>query len=202
MLLTWDRAVSRWPGRLLARMGVRPAAVTVVGLVLSVLTPLTVRQGPEAPLVGAVLVALATVAYATAGTVAAVTDRVTRLRYVYGALADRLAELAWLTALWLLGAPAAVVVPAGALTLLHEYVRSRATAAGARDVGAVTLAERPTRAAVAGSGLALAGLAGLVSRDLVAGTATLTGAAWLLFGLVGLCQLLVAVHAAFRHRAG
>ncbi len=199
MLLTWDRAVSRWPGRLLARLGVRPPAVTVVGLVLSVLTPLIVRQSPEAPLVGAGLVALAAVAYATAGTVATATRRVSRLGYVYGALAERLAELAWLTALWLLGAPALVVVPAAAVTLQQEYARARATAAGGREIGAVTLAERPSRAAVAAGGLALAGLAGLVSRELVVGTATLAVAAWLLFGLVGLGQLLVAVPAVLRH---
>jgi CDP-diacylglycerol--glycerol-3-phosphate 3-phosphatidyltransferase len=201
VLLTWDRAVSRQPGRLLARLGVRPAAVTVVGLVLSVLTPLVVRQGPVAILLGAGLVGLATVAYATAGTVATVTQRATRLGYVYGALAERLTELAWLTALWLLGAPLLVVVPAAAVTFQQEYARARATAAGGREIGAVTLAERPTRAAVAGCGLALTGLAGLVSRELVAGTATLAVAAWLLFGLVGLGQLLAAVPTVLRHRA-
>jgi phosphatidylglycerophosphate synthase len=201
VLLTWDRYASRWPGRLLARLGVPAAAVTVLGLALSALVPLTVRQGPQAPLIGAGLVVLATVATATAGAVAVATNRVTRFGYVYGALADRLAELAWLAALWLLGTLPWVVVLAGAVTWVHEYVRARATAAGGREIGPVTMAERPSRAAVAATGLALAGLAGLASRELVVGTATLAGAAWLLFGLVGLGQLLVAVHVALRHPA-
>ena len=120
---------------------------------------------------------------------------------MYDAVVDRLGEAAWLCALWLLGAPVWVAVLAGALTWLHEYVRARATAAGMKGIGTVTLAERPTRAVIAALGLAFAGLGGLATPELAVGAVTLAGAAWLLFGLIGLGQLLVAVHLAFRHHA-
>jgi phosphatidylglycerophosphate synthase len=220
MLLTWDRYASRWTrlhggadpgvgtrlayrvGRTLARLGVRPAGVTALGLALSVLVPLTVRQSPAAPLYAALLVTLAAAADAIDGAVALVANRVTRLGYVYDSVADRLGEAAWLTALWLLGTPTWLAVLAGAVTWLHEYLRARATAAGMREVRLATVAGRPARAAITVTGLGLAGLAGLAARPLTVGTATLAGTVWLLFGLVGLGQLLVAVHVAFRHGSG
>ena len=70
-----------------------------------------------------------------------------------------------------------------------------------KGIGTVTLAERPTRAVIAALGLAFAGLGGLATPELAVGAVTLAGAAWLLFGLIGLGQLLVAVHLAFRHHA-
>jgi phosphatidylglycerophosphate synthase len=227
VLLTWDRYASRWSGLhggldprtggpvlrwwlhlayrtgwLLARLGVPPAAVTGLGLVLCVLVPLTARQGRAAPLIGAALVLLSALADAVDGAIAVVTDRVTRLGYVYDSVADRLGEAAWLTGLWLLGTPVWLAVPTGAVTWLHEYLRTRATAAGMKAIGARTMTEHRTRAVIAATGLALAGVAGLATRALAAGTVTFAAAAWLLFGLFSLGQLLVAVHAAFRHRAG
>jgi CDP-diacylglycerol--glycerol-3-phosphate 3-phosphatidyltransferase len=201
-------------GRLLAGLGVRPAAVTLVNLVLCALVPLTARQGPVAPLAGAALVVLSTVADSADGAVAIITNRVTRLGYVYDSVVDRLGEAAWLAALWLLGAPAWLAVLAGAVTWLQEYLRARASAAAMKEIGGVTVAERPTRAIIAAIGLALAGLAELASRELPAGIATLASrelpagiatlatAAWLLFGLIGLAQLHGAIHEAFRQPSG
>jgi phosphatidylglycerophosphate synthase len=224
--LTWDQYATRWSrlhagvdpragspvvrgwlrlgyraGRLLAFLGVRPAVVTGIGLLLCVLVPLTVRQGPPAAMIGAGLVVLATVADSADGAVAVLTDRVTRLGSVYDSLADRLGEAAWLAALWLLGAPAWLAVLAGATTWLHEYLRARAAAAGMTGIGALTIAERPTRAVIVAVGLALAGLAGLATRQLASGTATMAVASWLLLGVIGLGQLVIAVHLALRHRS-
>jgi CDP-diacylglycerol--glycerol-3-phosphate 3-phosphatidyltransferase len=123
------------------------------------------------------------------------TNRVSRLGYVYDSVADRLGEAAWLVALWLLGVPAWLALAAGAAAWLHEYLRARATAAGMREIGVVTVAERPTRAIVVTVGLLLGGLAGAAGRPLVAGTATLAAAVLLLLGVVALGQLVVAVHA-------
>ena len=68
------------------------------------------------------------------GAVAVVTDRTTRLGYVYDSVADRLGEAAWLLGL-LAGrrARGCWSRPAGALSWLHEYVRARA--AVRRDAG-------------------------------------------------------------------
>ncbi len=217
MAATWDQYATRWSGlhggvdprraslpvrwwlrtayqlgRLLARFRVPPAAVTVAGGVLSLLVPVAAVGGR--PETAAALVLLASVADATDGAVAIIADRVTRLGYLYDSVADRLGEAAWLVALWLLGGPFWLVVAAGAVTWLHEYVRARATAAGMADVGVVTVAERPTRVIVATLGLALAGVGAVASHVLVTGTVTLTAATWLLLGVIGLVQLITAVH--------
>jgi CDP-diacylglycerol--glycerol-3-phosphate 3-phosphatidyltransferase len=223
--LTWDQYAIRWSGlhggvdprdgsaplrgwlrlaygtgRLLARLGVPPAAVTALGLMLCVLVPVAARSGPVGPPAAAALVLLAAVADSADGAVAVLTDRVTRLGYVYDSVADRLGEAAWLVAFWLLGAPVWLVVAGGGAAWLHEYLRARATAAGMREIGVVTVAERPTRVIIAVLGMAAAGLAGTVSARLVTGTATMAAACWLLLGAVGLAQLVVAVRVALAPR--
>ncbi len=139
---------------------------------------------------------LASVADSVDGAVAVATGRTTRLGYVYDSLADRIGEAAWLVAFWLVGAPGALVAAGGALSWLHEYVRARAVAAGMREIGAVTVGERPTRVCVAVAGLLLAGLSGLVEVDLAAGTITMATAVWVLLAAFGLGQLLSAVRRA------
>jgi CDP-diacylglycerol--glycerol-3-phosphate 3-phosphatidyltransferase len=170
--------------------------VTAAGLVLCALVPLAVRAGRLGPVLGAALVVLSTVADSADGAVAVITNRVTRLGYVYDSVADRLGEAAWLVALWLLGVPVWLVVTTGGLAWLHEYLRARATAAGMKEIGIVTVAERPTRAIAVTLGLLMAGLGGLATRDLAVGTATMATAIWLLLGVVGLGQLVAATHTA------
>ncbi|MGC5031988.1 CDP-alcohol phosphatidyltransferase family protein [Micromonospora sp. DT229] len=183
-------------GFLLGRLRVGPTAVTAVGVLLCLCVPLFAVRPGDGPFLGALFVLLASVADSVDGAVAVVTGRTTRLGYVYDSLADRIGEVAWLVAFWLVGAPGALVVAAGALSWLHEYVRARAVAAGMREIGAVTVGERPTRVCVALVGLLLAGLTGLIQPDLAAGTITMATAVWVLLAAFGLGQLLSAVRRA------
>jgi hypothetical protein len=87
---------------------------------------------------------------------------------------------------------------AAALVLLHEYLRSRAQAAGMEGVGALTVAERPTR-------LALVTVACLGAAVLPAGTpgtgwgwASVTAVGWVVVGVVGLAQLGLGVARSLR----
>ncbi|MCN0151376.1 CDP-alcohol phosphatidyltransferase family protein [Salinispora arenicola] len=183
-------------GYVLGRLRVTPTTVTVVGVLLCFGVPLVATRPQDGPFLGALLVLLASVADSVDGAVAVVSNRTTRLGYVYDSVADRLGEVAWLVAFWLLGAPGALVAAGGGLSWLHEYVRARATSAGMREIGAVTVGERPTRVAVVIVGLLLAGLAGLVEPDLAAGTITMATAVWVLLAGFGLGQLLAAVRGA------
>jgi phosphatidylglycerophosphate synthase len=195
--------------RPLARAGGPPAAVTVAGLVLCALVPVTAGAGGGWPLLGCLLVLAAAVADTADGAVAVLSGRVTRLGYLYDSVADRAGEACWLLALWLLGAPGWLVLSAGAVAYLHEYVRARAIAAGMREVGTVTVAERPTRVIVLVVALAYAGVAALAAPDgiaglsaaglVAAGVAAATGV-WLVLGVAGLAQLLRATHAALARR--
>jgi phosphatidylglycerophosphate synthase len=180
-------------GILLARLRIPPTAVTACGLLLSLLVPLLVLVGPAGAVLAGGLVLLAGLADSVDGAVAMVTGRTTRLGHVYDSLADRLGEAAWLTGFWLLGAPAALVVPIGALGWLHEYLRSRAIGAGMLGVGRVTVGEYPVRVLVASVGLVLGGAAGRVGADLAAGTVTVVAVVWGLLALFGFRQLFNSV---------
>ncbi|WP_067498087.1 CDP-alcohol phosphatidyltransferase family protein [Actinoplanes sp. TFC3] len=185
----WVRLAWRG-GTVLARLGVGPSTVTTIGLVLCALVPFV-------PLpTGAVLVLLAAFADAFDGAVAVVTGKVSRLGFVYDSAADRLGELAWLAAFWVAGAPGWLVVTALAVSWLHEYVRARAAASGMAEIGAVTVAERPTRVSVAISGLVVATLAGVVHPGWESTVVLIAVIVWVALGLIGLAQLTVAVRRA------
>jgi CDP-diacylglycerol--glycerol-3-phosphate 3-phosphatidyltransferase len=63
-------------------------------------------------------------------------------------------------------------------------------------IGAVTVAERPTRAAVTVAGLVVAGAAGLFAGRWAAPVVTVAVAAWLALAVAGLAHLTVVVHRA------
>ena len=181
-------------GRGLAKIGFAPSAVTTLGLLLCLAVPLVSELGRGVPvLVAGGLVLLAAIADSADGAVAVVSGRTTRLGYVYDSLADRLGEAAWLAAFWVIGAPGLLVTAGVGVSWLHEYTRARASIAGMRSIGAVTLGERPTRVVVALVGLVLCGVAGLISRDLPAGLVTVVVAIWVTLQAIGLTQLFAAI---------
>jgi len=190
--------VAYWLGRVLGRAGVSPAAVTTAGLVLSLATPFVAAAGPGWPLAAATLVLLSVLADSADGAVAVVTGRSTRLGYVYDSVADRISELSWAAAFWVVGAPWQLLVGCVALSWLHEYARARATAAGMSGIGAVTAGERPSRAAAALVGLSLAGVTGLLAPELAPGVVTVTAAVWALLAAFGFSQLVTAIRLTLR----
>jgi phosphatidylglycerophosphate synthase len=191
--------------RFLAGLRVAPNAVTAVGLALAGAVPVAALQGRGWLLLAAALVLLSALADTVDGALAVVSLQSSRLGQVFDAVADRLAEVCWLLALWLAGAPGWLAVACAGLAWLQEYVRARAGIAGMADIGTVTVAERPTRVLAVLFGLTLAGFAGalggqgmaraagLAGTELAAGTATVTAAIWAVLGLVGLVQLGAAV---------
>jgi CDP-diacylglycerol--glycerol-3-phosphate 3-phosphatidyltransferase len=180
-------------GAPLARARVTPTAVTALGLLFCAAVPVAAARAPVGLFVAAGLVLLAGVADSVDGAVAVISDRVTALGYVYDSVADRLGEAAWLVGFWVAGVPGELVVLAGGLSWLHEYVRARAVSAGMREIGSVTVGERPTRVAIALVGLLVAGAAGFIEPDLAPGTLTIALAVWVLLAVFGLGQLLSAV---------
>ncbi|MEU4221910.1 CDP-alcohol phosphatidyltransferase family protein [Actinoplanes sp. NPDC026623] len=190
----WIRLTYR-AGCLLGRLGVGPTAVTAFGLLLCLGVPAAALLGNAGLLLGAALVLLAAGADGLDGAVAVVTGRTSRIGFVYDSVADRLGELAWLAAFWIAGAPGWLVVAAGAVSWLHEYVRARAAAGGMRGLGRVTVGERPTRVSVAISGLLIGGLAGLAHPGWETAVIIAAAVVWAGLGLAGLVQLMGAVRA-------
>ena len=183
-------------GSLLGRLRVGPAAVTAAGLVVSLAVPIAARYGPGGLLIGGLLVLLASFADGLDGAVAVVTGTTSRLGFVYDSAADRIGEVAWLAAFWVAGAPGWLVVAAGALSWLHEYVRARATAGGMSGIGAVTVGERPIRVSVAFSGLVVGGVAGLVHGGWDTTVVVVAATVWLALAAAGFAQLAGAVRRA------
>ena len=175
--------VARTPPDVLsaAGVGVAATAVAVAGL------------GGRWPLLAAGLVVLVGVLDGLDGAVALQTGRARPLGAVVDALADRVGDLLLAGTLVALGAPPPWCVAAATLTLLHEYLRARAGAAGMPGAGAVTVAERPTR-------LALVAVAASGAGALPAGTpwtgwdwATVSAVGWVVVGVVGFAHLAVGV---------
>lgn len=185
-------------GKALGALGVSPAAVTAAGLVLSLAVPAVAALGPGWPALAAGLVLLGALADSADGAVAVVTRRTTRLGYVYDSLADRVGELCWAAAFWVVGAPWPLLAGCTALSWLHEYARARAVGVGMTEIGVVTVGERPTRVCVALVGLLLAGPTGLLAPEFAAGTATVVAAVWVLLAAFGLGQLLSAIRTALK----
>jgi CDP-diacylglycerol--glycerol-3-phosphate 3-phosphatidyltransferase len=172
-----------------ARAGIPPDVVTVLGVVVSGLVVWLCWLGGRWVILAAVVVGLSGLLDSIDGAVAVLTDRVTRWGAVLDSVVDRVSDVLYLVALWLVGAPAWVCVVAGVLLFTQEYARARATAIGLDDVGVVTIGERPTRVIVVAMFLLAAG----IYPDVATSWATAGAAASLTIGLVALAQLLVVV---------
>jgi archaetidylinositol phosphate synthase len=173
-----------------------PDALSAAGVAAAVAAALVATAGGRWPLLTALLVVLVGVLDGLDGAVALGTGRARPLGAVVDAMADRVGDLLLAATLAALGAPAPWCAAAAALTLLHEYLRARAGAAGMPGPGAVTVAERPTR-------LALVGVAALGAGVLPTGTpwtgwgwATVSAVAWVVVGVAGLVHLAAGVRRA------
>ncbi|MYW73214.1 hypothetical protein GTW08_13885, partial [Pseudonocardia sp. SID8383] len=92
-----------------------------------------------------------------------------------------------------LGAAPGWVLAALALVFVHEFLRARAQSVGMPGVGAVTVAERPTRLVVVA--LPALGAAVLPAGPPLVGVSwgTVFALTWTVLGAVGLVQLAVGV---------
>jgi CDP-diacylglycerol--glycerol-3-phosphate 3-phosphatidyltransferase len=194
---------TRRVGELLRRARLSPGTVRLLTLLMSLAVPVVVLFDGAMPLVGAVLAAFAGVTGTVDGPMAVTAGRVTRLGVLYDPVVDRVCEVCWLAAIWLLGAPAGLVVAGGVLTGLYEYIRARAMVVGMPGKRMATVGGRGARVGVTVGGLAMAGLGGWVSSlanvdGLTAGVATLAAVFWVALAAIGLGRLMVTLRTALR----
>lgn len=179
--------------RPLAVRGVSPDVLTSWGL-WSALVVVALALPPRWPLLAAAVVVVSAAFDNLDGCVAALTERATGFGFVLDSVVDRLADAAYLLALWRLGCPVALAVGAGTALGLLEYTRARAGNAGMGQIGRVTVGERPTRVILATLGLVAAGLFPAARAPI----ASLAAAATCGVSLVGLGQLLVVTRRLLR----
>jgi len=169
-----------------------PDALSVAGL-LALAAAWGAVAGPGWPALVVPLVLLAGVLDGLDGAVALRTGRARPLGAVVDSVADRVGDVLLGAVLAAIGAPLAWVLAAVALVFLLEYVRARAQAVGMPGVGAVTVAERPTRLIVVAmaAGGAAASPAGLPLLGW--GWGVTFAITWTAVGVGGMVQLLLGV---------
>ena len=82
------------------------------------------------------------------GTLAIISHRITRFGAALDSIVDRVVEALWIIGLYQLGAPLIWVLIAWVASFTQEYLRARAGGLGVRDIGVVTISERPIRASM------------------------------------------------------
>ena len=175
--------------RPLAGRGVSPDAVTYASLVVSALAAVLAATGGRWLLLATLVLVVSGLLDNLDGAVAVMTGRTTRWGYVLDSVVDRLSDLLYLVALVAVGAPLELAALCGALVFLLEYSRARAGNAGGDEVGAVTVAERPTRVIVVAAALLAGGIAPAAADTL----ATVGVAVLAALTVVGLVQLMPAL---------
>jgi CDP-diacylglycerol--glycerol-3-phosphate 3-phosphatidyltransferase len=173
----------------LARRRVPADLVTGAGLLVGAAVPAVAAAGGRWPVLAALLAVLCGLLDGLDGAVAALLDTASPWGHVLDSFVDRCTDLLLLSALWVLGAPPELCVVAGALTLLQEGARASGTAAGLREVGVLTVWERPSRIILATLSLLGAGTWTASADSLAAAGAAVAAA---LAG-IGVVQLLASM---------
>lgn len=128
------------------------------------------------------------------GVLAVRRNQVTQWGAFLDSMVDRVVDVAIAAMLVFAGADPLVVMIAATLTLVHEYMRARASSVGYRMVGVVSVAEKPTRI--------ILGVIAFTACSVVSGHAaaftTISAWVWLWLALIGLSQLFVTYRKALR----
>jgi len=172
--------------RPLAAAGVHPDVLTVCGAIVAGGVVWLAHLGGYWLIAAAVVCALSGVFDSLDGAVAVMTGRTSRWGSLLDSVVDRLSDVLYLVALWIVGAPPLWCVAAGCAMFLLEYARARALAIGMDDVGIISVGERPTRVTVVSMFLLAAGVYSSSASTWVSCAAAILG----VLCLIGLIQFL------------
>ena len=125
----------------LAKIRVTPNALTILGLVFGILLYMN-SNAIWAPLI--LLISL--ICDGVDGSLAIITRQSSKWGALLDSVVDRLTEVFWVFALYSLGVDSKILITVLILASTQEYLRARAGGVGLKQVGVVTVAERPVRA--------------------------------------------------------
>jgi CDP-diacylglycerol--glycerol-3-phosphate 3-phosphatidyltransferase len=170
--------------RPLAALRLSPNAVTLIGVLLSLVVPYLVVTDH---LFAAGVLALAVgIVDNLDGAVAVLTGRSTNFGFVFDSVADRVGDTALLVGLGLASDSLWPAAAAAFVAFLQEYARARAGVVGFTEIGVISISERPTRVLVTGLFLVGASIAGSMWADIGSWVA-------LVLSVVGFAQVLLAI---------
>ena len=119
------------------------------------------------------------------GTLAMISNRVTKWGATLDAVVDRAVEIFWVLGLFVLGGDIKVLLLAGIAAFTQEYLRARAAGLGVNKIGVITPAERPVRASL----VFVALIAQSFDYDLIG----IICLAWLILQSFSLTRLIIAL---------
>ena len=125
----------------LAKMRVTPNALTILGLVFGILLYMN-SNAIWAPLI----LVISLICDGVDGSLAIITRQSSKWGALLDSVVDRLTEVFWVLALYRLGVDSKILISVFILASTQEYLRARAGGVGLKQVGVVTVAERPVRA--------------------------------------------------------
>ena len=125
----------------LAKIRVTPNALTILGLVFGILLYMN-SSAIWAPLI----LVISLICDGVDGSLAIITRQSSKWGALLDSVVDRLTEVFWVLALYSLGVDSKILITVFILASTQEYLRARVGGVGLKQVGVVTVAERPVRA--------------------------------------------------------
>jgi phosphatidylglycerophosphate synthase len=125
----------------LAKIRVTPNALTILGLVFGIMLYMN-SSAIWAPLI----LVISLICDGVDGSLAIITRQSSKWGALLDSVVDRLTEVFWVFALYSLGVDSKILITVLILASTQEYLRARAGGVGLKQVGVVTVAERPVRA--------------------------------------------------------
>lgn len=125
----------------LARCGVTPNILTILGLVFGVLLYLYAHT-----YLALIFLVLSLICDGIDGSLAIITGQTSKWGAMLDSTIDRLTEVFWILALFSLGVHINLLIAVLLIASTQEYLRARAGGVGLLEVGVVTVTERPVRA--------------------------------------------------------
>lgn len=134
-------SISFTVSKALAKMRVTPNELTILGLVFGILLYMN-SNAIWAPLI----LIISLICDGVDGSLAIITRQSSKWGALLDSVVDRITEVFWVLALYSLGVDSKILITVLILALTQEYLRARAGGVGLKQVGVVTVAERPVRA--------------------------------------------------------
>jgi phosphatidylglycerophosphate synthase len=125
----------------LAKIRVTPNALTILGLVFGILLYMN-SNAIWAPLI----LVISLICDGVDGSLAIITRQSSKWGALLDSVVDRVTEVFWILTLYSLGVDSKILITVLILASTQEYLRARAGGVGLKQVGVVTVAERPVRA--------------------------------------------------------
>ncbi|MEE8601706.1 CDP-alcohol phosphatidyltransferase family protein [Euzebya tangerina] len=175
--------------RPLAVWGVKPDVLTFTSTWIALAAIVVATYGGRWEILAGWLIVFSGLGDTLDGAVAVATDRTTTWGYVLDSAVDRLNDVLYLVAVWIVGGPLWIVVVAGVAFFMLEYVRARGRNAGGSEVGTVTVGERALRVICCSIAVHWGGVFLSIDEFI----ATLLISILAVLSVIGLAQIILAV---------